>query len=236
VIEKLESYLLFSVEKDPEVKARESLDELEEAYNLQIFDDARKFDEMSITHVRRHWLKVMGAWDVDREDEFWTEEEEVGQQDGNGEGGKTRKREDDEDEEEKEEEEEDEEEGSLCEKTNFYCCILIDEEVLESILNAPATPQEADKLSIDFFESVGYVKIIGRQSGPEEGDRYPGWMKVDLTCLWSLYDQDDLETQYPYEDAKTGDAFVYTRNPPMNPETWGDGTLGPASLKPLPEF
>jgi hypothetical protein len=201
VIEKFESYLLYSVKRDVEVRARGIFDELGETYSSVIFDDARKFEGMSIRHVRRHWLEMK---DEECEDD----------EDGESDDESSECSHEDEDEGEQEEERE----RFLSKNTKFECCILIDDEVLQSILDAPATPEEAHKNGPKSpFESIGYVKIVDQQHGPDFSEDYPGWMKVDLTCLWDLYQLDDLESQYPYEDPKTGERLVYTGGPPMDP-------------------
>ncbi|PCG93360.1 Hypothetical protein PENO1_083970 [Penicillium occitanis (nom. inval.)] len=187
VIGKLESYLFYSVKRDIEVKAREMYDELEDTYGSVLFNDASIFDGMSI----------------DQEEE--QEEEE---------------RKDDKNDEEEDEFNIPEEEIAdfRADNTNFTFCVLIDEEVLQSILAAPATPKEAAKIfPKKWFESIGYVKVVDRQSGPGSSDDYPGWMTVDLTCLWEIYGMDDLESQYPYEDPRTGKRIVYTGVPPTDP-------------------
>lgn len=40
---------------------------------------------------------------------------------------------------------------------------------------------------------------------------------VDVTCLWEIYRTGDLESQYPYEDPRTGKRIVYTGIPPTDP-------------------
>jgi hypothetical protein len=209
VIEKLESYLFYSVKRDIEVKARDLYDELEDTYGSVIFNDANIFDRMSIDRVRRHWLAMQGirgnADDDDDDDDDDDNEEE---------------RKDDENDEEKDDFEISEEEIAdfRADHTNLTFCILIDEEVLQSILSAPATPKEAAKIfPKKWYESIGYVKVVDLQSGPGSSDDYPGWMTVDLTCLWEIYGWHDLESQYPYKDPRTGKRIVYTGVPPSDP-------------------
>lgn len=190
-------------------------DELEDTYGSVLFNDASIFDGMSIDRVRKHWLamqgrKVNSGDDDDGDDEEEEEEEE-----------------DEEKEIEDDENDEEEDEFNILEEeiadfradnTNFTFCILIDEEVLQSILGVPATPREAAKIfPKKWFESIGYVKVVDRQSGPGSSDDYPGWMTADLTCLWEMYGMVDLESQYPYEDPRTGKRIVYTGVPPTDP-------------------
>jgi hypothetical protein len=195
VIEKLESYLLWHLDKDREAE------ELEEDYRSVIFDDASKFDGMKIRRVRRHWCAMRGD-EVDFYDECYNSDDEEDDSD------------DDKDEYEATEEEI---KAFRANNTKFRCCILIDDEVLQSILNAPATPKEASKIRPKEFESIGYVKVVDLQSGPGSGADYPGWMTVDLTCLWYIYGLDDLEAEYPYKDPKTGKRIVYTGDLPSDP-------------------
>jgi hypothetical protein len=214
VIGKLESYLFYSVKRDIEVKAREMYDELEDTYGSVLFNDASIFDGMSIDRVRRHWLAMQGrkvnSGDDDNDDDNEEEEEEQEEEE----------RKDDKNDEEEDEFNIPEEEIAdfRADNTNFTFCVLIDEEVLQSIMAAPATPKEAAKIfPKKWFESIGYVKVVDRQSGPGSSDDYPGWMTVDLTCLWEIYGMDDLESQYPYKDPRTGKRIVYTGVPPTDP-------------------
>jgi hypothetical protein len=192
VIETFESYLLYSLDRDYDAE------ELEEDYRSVIFDDASKFDGMKIRRVRRHWC-AMGGDDVDFYDPSHVNDEEEEEEE----------EEDSDDDKDEYEATEEEVKAFRANNTNSEC-ILIDDEVLQSILNAPATPEEARKMPSAWLKDVGYVKVVDQQSGPGSGDNYPGWMRVALTSLWYVYGLDDLEAQYPFKDPKTGKRIVYT--------------------------
>lgn len=195
MIEKFEEYLLHGLDRDYEAE------ELEEDYESVIFDDASKFDGMKIRRVRRHWSAMQGD-EVDFYDPIHENDEE----------------EEDSDDDKDEYEVTEEEIKAFCaSNTNRNCCILIDDEVLQSILNAPDSPKKAKKMVSD-FKSIGYVKVVDRTPGPSDGGDYPGWMRVDLTCLWKIYVDDELEHLYPYKDPKTGKRLVCTGGLPRNPE------------------
>ncbi|RAO68662.1 uncharacterized protein BHQ10_004674 [Talaromyces amestolkiae] len=227
VVEKLESYLFYSVKRDIEVKARDMYDELEDTYGSVLFNDASQFDGMSIDRVRRHWLAMQGR-KVDPDPDSDADDDD----DDDDDDDKVEKSKDDENGEAEFEISQEEIEDFRADHTNLEFCILIDEEVLQSILSAPATPKEAAKIfPKKWFESIGYVKVVDQQSGPGSSHDYPGWMTVDLTCLWEIYGMDDLESQYPYEDPRTGKRIVYTGIPPTDPTReyhYGGVSLGRA--------
>lgn len=153
-----------------------------------VFNDRTKFDGMTLRQVRMDFRKKLGLPAVDED-----EDEDDASDDGH-------------------------EGWTLPGDIKFECCILIDTEVLQSIMNAP-TPKEAENAAAEMGPQhcVGYVKAVDQVSGPQSGESYPGWMKVDLTCLWDLYYIDDLESQYPYPDIETGEVPPYMGTPPIDP-------------------
>jgi hypothetical protein len=121
-------------------------------------------------------------------------------------------------------------------------CLLIDDEVFESILKAPE-PRSDESATERSRNRPGFIKAIDLlydPHNPEDDNEmrpdYPGWMAVNLNYLQDFYSQlvveaDDYESSmarmYPFWDSNTnhrppysGDAF---------PESIGTGGFGPGS-------
>lgn len=80
------------------------------------------------------------------------------------------------------------------EVTDSYC-LLIDDEVFQSILNAP---EPADRLKWEYGEH--YVKIVTIYEKSLRNKHWPGWGRVDFRLLWWLRDHDEIERWAPVPD------------------------------------
>lgn len=94
--------------------------------------------------------------------------------------------------------------GEIC---NEFC-IMIDEEVFQSILNAP-DPKEVTKVHPNGI--VGYVKVITTYKEAQRGEFWPGWGKADLRWFWWLYNTDELEREFqmPGRDSPELASYIY---------------------------
>lgn len=115
----------------------------------------------------------------------------------------------------------DDHDGSTGLKWEF--CLLIDEDVLRSLIDAPepvAQNSVSDKeVAENKVGNPGYIKVIDRSfdttEEPASRDRndYPGWMKASLDCLWMLYDIAEMELECPYRNDDTGEFPVWCGGP-----------------------
>ena len=81
---------------------------------------------------------------------------------------------------------------ALFGEVNGPYCLLIDDEVFQSILNAPE-PAIGMKINRGQYEHVGYVKVITIDERSSRNEDWPGWGKVDFRLLWWLHGHDEIE-------------------------------------------
>lgn len=81
---------------------------------------------------------------------------------------------------------------ALWGEVNGSYCLLIDDEVLQSILNAPE-PAEGMRTKRGKYEYIGFVKVVTVYERSSRNEHWPGWGKVDFRLLWWLYDNDEIE-------------------------------------------
>ncbi|GAM42341.1 hypothetical protein TCE0_044f16226 [Talaromyces pinophilus] len=173
VLEKLETYLELSC-KDPAYR--------DELSNVVVWD-REKFNNASIDEIRKDFKREllipdMGDDEYSSGDDFETEtrkyelycqrEAELAAELGD--------------------------DALAGEVTSSYC-LLIDDEVFQSILNAP---EPADRLKWEYGEY--YVKIITIYERSLRNEHWPGWGRIDFRLLWWLRDYDEIEIWAPVPD------------------------------------
>jgi hypothetical protein len=77
---------------------------------------------------------------------------------------------------------------------NGSYCLLIDDDVFQSILNAPA-PAKGMKMKWGEYEYIGFVKIVTGYARSLRNEHWPGWGKIDFRLLWWLCDHDEIEQE-----------------------------------------
>lgn len=170
VLEKLETYMELSCE-DPDYR--------DELSNFVVWD-REKFNNAPIDEIRKDFkrellIPEMGDDEFSSGDDFETE---------------TRKY-DLRCQKEAELAEELGDDTLTGEVTDSYC-LLIDNEVFHSILNAP---EPAERVKMKYGEH--YVKIVTIYKRSLRNDHWPGWGRIDFRLLWWLRDHDEIETWTP---------------------------------------
>lgn len=99
-------------------------------------------------------------------------------------------------------------------------CIMIDEEVLQSILQAPSLEEAEAQPQWPFEHSVGHVKIVKADKPDPELAAYDGlgWLRVDLSTVGEMYVDGFISKRSGQVDPLTGavpiiSGFSYNRLP-----------------------
>ncbi|EED20845.1 hypothetical protein TSTA_080780 [Talaromyces stipitatus ATCC 10500] len=174
VLEKLESYMELSC-KDPGYR--------DELSNIVVWD-REKFNNASIDEIRKDFrremlIPEMGDDEIKSDDDAATEDRkqdlycqkqaELAEELGD---------------------------EALWGEVNGSYCLLIDDEVFQSILNAPE-PAKGMKMKWGTYEYIGFVKVVTVYERSFRNEHWPGWGKIDFRLLWWLRGEDEIEREAP---------------------------------------
>ncbi|KAF3492430.1 Hypothetical protein GIQ15_01947 [Arthroderma uncinatum] len=103
-------------------------------------------------------------------------------------------------------------------------CLVIDNEVIHSIIDAPEDVSEAKQLfkrpTLTPKRPIPYIKAVDRHKPPKPNPpkplhgsggshgrekQYPGWMKAGLLWVGDVYPQEEMEIECPEWDPNLGD-------------------------------
>ncbi|KAK2731183.1 hypothetical protein FQN57_003545 [Myotisia sp. PD_48] len=103
--------------------------------------------------------------------------------------------------------------GSALLTLMWGMCLIIDQEVLHSIRDAPEPTRRCPE-DIGQLSSPGqpFVKVVATTGLNPENGAYDGWMRCSLNYLWMLYitcRRTEMELIFPYHDLATGERDMY---------------------------
>lgn len=119
-----------------------------------------------------------------------------------------------------EEEEEEEEHNGSNGPLKREFCLIVDENVLRSLVDAPEPVVQRgvgdeEEVAGNQVGNPGYVKVVDQlfdtteELASRDREDYTGWMKASLDCLWMLYDLAEMELECPYQNEETGEFPVW---------------------------
>jgi hypothetical protein len=104
-------------------------------------------------------------------------------------------------------------------KPNSSFCLVIDEEALKSLIDAPQPIRDP---TMDLNSEKGYVKAIDISFDPATRTRadYEGWMKINLNRIFNMYELENMEEMCPWRDEETGEFPPSSMMKPSKPVTY----------------
>ncbi|KAK5800399.1 hypothetical protein VI817_002611 [Penicillium citrinum] len=99
--------------------------------------------------------------------------------------------------------------GKRDESTMYRMCMVIDDESIQTLLEAP--PGENRKLGRRIGGPVRFVKVVEAFPELDSLDEFQGWMKCEINALWPLWKMmsDGDEMRMSYDEMKGNGKQVY---------------------------